>query len=380
MLEELFTGINMEKSIGFFDILHSQGSFQIKFQKVIDFLIGNLWVRLFRARIRHEIDEAIIKSILVIRPGGIGDGVFLLKILSVFKKQYPSVDVHVVCQRRNAEVFNYQDCVQRVYVMESLNDFISLRRCQYDLIIDTEQWHFLSGVLTCFLNSKLVVGFASRPYRDKLFHNPIPYDVNAYELINFRNLFISVFKSMGNVENLDGGYKVSQEHQVWARQLINAQSVIVSLGGSILGKRFTLEQNCCLLDILIGKGFKPILVGGEDVSSLAQAIISMMGNQVKSYVGKSSLSQTAALIERSVFFIGVDSGVLHLARSVGVKTIGFFGPGNIHKWARATTKDVNYSKFLACSPCTLMGYALLTCGGKVMCMRDIPFQDILKDM
>jgi ADP-heptose:LPS heptosyltransferase len=47
-----------------------------------------------------------------------------------------------------------------------------------------------------------------------------------------------------------------------------------------------------------------------------------------SLVGELSFQETAALLEKAQIFIGIDSGVLHLAGSVKTPIVGIFGPTN----------------------------------------------------
>ena len=43
-------------------------------------------------------------------------------------------------------------------------------------------------------------------------------------------------------------------------------------------------------------------------------------------VGRLTLPQVAACLERACLFIGNDSGLMHLAAATGTPTIGLFGP------------------------------------------------------
>ncbi|MEZ5647416.1 MAG: glycosyltransferase family 9 protein [Alphaproteobacteria bacterium] len=57
------------------------------------------------------------------------------------------------------------------------------------------------------------------------------------------------------------------------------------------------------------------------------------------FVGNSSLSLVYALLKRCTFFIGNDSGVMHLAAAAGIPTLGLFGPSRIelyHPWGKYT--------------------------------------------
>jgi ADP-heptose:LPS heptosyltransferase len=50
-------------------------------------------------------------------------------------------------------------------------------------------------------------------------------------------------------------------------------------------------------------------------------------------VGKIDLLTVAACLERCRFFVGNDSGLMHLAAAVGVPTLGLFGPSREEHYA-----------------------------------------------
>jgi len=50
-------------------------------------------------------------------------------------------------------------------------------------------------------------------------------------------------------------------------------------------------------------------------------------------VGKADLLTAAAVLRRSVLFIGNDTGLMHLAAAAGVPTLGLFGPSPIEQYA-----------------------------------------------
>jgi ADP-heptose:LPS heptosyltransferase len=64
-----------------------------------------------------------------------------------------------------------------------------------------------------------------------------------------------------------------------------------------------------------------------------------------------SLSQLAALLDRSDVYLGNDSGVTHLAAAVGVPTFAIFGPSDPRQWAPRGKKVAVISRQIACSPC-----------------------------
>jgi hypothetical protein len=64
-----------------------------------------------------------------------------------------------------------------------------------------------------------------------------------------------------------------------------------------------------------------------------------------------SLSQAAAMLSRSLVYLGNDSGISHLAAATGVRTLALFGPSDWRQWAPRGTRVTVLRRNLWCSPC-----------------------------
>lgn len=74
-------------------------------------------------------------------------------------------------------------------------------------------------------------------------------------------------------------------------------------------------------------GARVAIFGRDDERPQALPLIDSLPDERRiDLVGHLDLSQVAACIERTAFYIGNDSGLMHLAAAVGVPTLGLFGP------------------------------------------------------
>ena len=80
------------------------------------------------------------------------------------------------------------------------------------------------------------------------------------------------------------------------------------------------------------------------------------------------LSQVAALLDRSVVYLGNDSGVSHLASAVGVPTVALFGPSDPRQWAPRGKKVTVISRQIHCSPCAIS--TMKNCPGRA-CLTEL---------
>jgi ADP-heptose:LPS heptosyltransferase len=354
----------MPKTIRFLDILLSHGSWSFKILKALDYTLGGFLAFVLPSQKPSLLKKALNK-ILIIRPGGIGDAVFLLPLLTALKAKGLSIDI--LCETRNKEVFLSQG--YPVYLYDHLNSLRQVMRISYDMLIDTEQWHYSSAVLGYFLKAQYKVGFATRPWRGKLFHNQVVYDQKAYELNNFKKLFEGM--SLPSM-NLEHSFVVPKTVQKWASIQVPANSVSIFLGASIPLRRLSKKLSLDLIENTLSKKQHPVLLGGRDVEGVAQEIMKKLDSQqVSNFVGQCSLLESAALIQRGERFVGPDSGLMHLACAVGTSVEAVFGPGDLQKWYPLGRSHQVISTHASCSPCTRFGYTVPTCHGTHHCMKDI---------
>jgi len=73
---------------------------------------------------------------------------------------------------------------------------------------------------------------------------------------------------------------------------------------------------------------KIILLGDENEKTLSDKIIEDCGNKVINKVGKTSIEDVKAILLNCRYFIGVDSGLMHMAASLSIPTFTLWGPSN----------------------------------------------------
>ena len=359
-----------KEKISIIDILRSSGGWRLKAIKLFDHIAGGCIASILPS-VSTLPSDFQGKRVLVIRPGGLGDMVFLLPFLRKMKDA--GIRTDILCESRNAGIpVSQPGLVERVFRYDHVHELTAVFRNHYDIVIDTEQWHHLSAVTARLVKAPVKAGFATRPSRERLFNIRVPYD-QGYELTNFLRLFERVFPDLFyQPVVLEGSYVVDEQHlQAMRLNLPVGQAVAVFIGASISERRLTKEQWVPLLEHLRVKKKTIILLGGREVNVLAEQLTAGNSPHIMNYAGKTDVLTTAALIKISGTLIGGDSGILHLAAAVGAKTTGIFGPGNADKWAPRGEKHTILSLKLPCSPCTRFGYTLPSCCGNKTCLKNI---------
>jgi ADP-heptose:LPS heptosyltransferase len=96
-----------------------------------------------------------------------------------------------------------------------------------------------------------------------------------------------------------------------------------------------------------------IILGDKSESDLA-AYVKGTNRNIISVTGETSIKDAMYILKKCQLFIGVDSGLMHLAASLGTPTLTLWGPSdkNLYGWHKFNPgKHLIISKELKCSPC-----------------------------
>ena len=170
---------------GLFKLLDAlAGGILAAFLTVIDY-----WI-LRRSPRPHPVDPRTLKQILFLRPGGMGDMILLLPAIKRLREEAPQARIDCICESRNAEVLQLSGLVDGIYRydLEPLRVLKQLCRGRYDLVIDTEQFHYFSAVMAYMTGAAARIGFRINPRRNSLYTHLADYDTNGYEGQQFMNL------------------------------------------------------------------------------------------------------------------------------------------------------------------------------------------------
>jgi ADP-heptose:LPS heptosyltransferase len=170
----------------------------IRLLKKLDAVIGYISASTFPAPARRNLASPV-DSVLLIRPGGIGDAVLLAPAIHILKKIYPAIHVTVLAEQRNSGVFSLISCVDRLLCYDRPMDLLQVLRCSFDVVIDTEQWHRLSAVVARFAAAPVKIGFDTNERR-RMFTHSIPYSYDDYEAVSFAHLLKPLWIEAGGVE------------------------------------------------------------------------------------------------------------------------------------------------------------------------------------
>jgi lipopolysaccharide heptosyltransferase II len=157
---------------------------------------------------------------------------------------------------------------------------------------------------------------------------------------------------------------LSPAHRAAARRLLRAcglgaagplVAMHVGADGFRGRKRWSTERFAAVGGRLAERfGARILLMGGAGDVAPSEEVAARMGRGAVVLAGRTSLLETAALVERATLFIGNDSCPLHIAAAVGTPAVGIFGPSDVEQF-----RPIGPSGYrprvvraeLPCSPC-----------------------------
>jgi ADP-heptose:LPS heptosyltransferase len=329
--------------------------------------------------------EALSKKIkiLVIRPGGIGDSALLYPAFKVLKESFNHSEIEVLAEKRNAGLLSSCPYIKRVFLYDfrfPIELFKTLR-INYDIVIDTEQWHRLTAAVSYLTRAPIRVGFATNE-RGDLFTHPVSYNQDEYEVYSFLNLVSAIkgerydFNEDEPFIPLDSDLISSIEPKVTEFRKRWLALIGVFSGATIPERRWGITNFAELSQRLSQEGVGTVLDGGRSEVKNAIRFEEIVGrDKVLNFVGETSLMETAAIISKLDILISGDTGIMHIAYGVGTPTVSLFGAGIQKKWAPIGKRHLAINKNLSCSPCTKFGYTP-SCPYDVKCLKDITIEEV----
>lgn len=322
-----------------------------------------------------------VRRILVIRPGGIGDAVLTHPMIRALLDHYREATLDVLGERRNAGVFQISRLVHEVqrYDAHPLRVLRRLRARRYDIVIDTEQYHYLSLLWARALRPPNLCGF-DNVGRGRLMTHRVNYNERTYEALLFLKLAEAL---IGRPQSFDVDrpfLEIDPRWQAWAAERLSANGqrpiAVIVPGASTHHKYWPPPRYAAVASWLIRREFFVVILGAADTLETARIVAgSHRPQDVLNLSGQTTIPQSAAIVQRARLYISSDTGLLHVAYGVGTPTVHMFGSGIQEKWAPPGRRYVVVNKGLPCSPCTRYGYTP-PCPYNVACMDAIQVQDV----
>jgi heptosyltransferase-3 len=122
-------------------------------------------------------------------------------------------------------------------------------------------------------------------------------------------------------------------------------------------------------------GVPSVLIGSAEESGEASGILRKAGGEGRSITGKTSLGELAAVLRRSTLHLGVDSAAPHVAAALGTPTVTIFGPSDWRGWVLPNDLHRVVAPDMPCVPCNMEGCDRK---GRSVCLEELPAEKVLR--
>lgn len=347
-----------------------------------------------------------MKKILIINPFGIGDVLFSGPVIRAIKGAHPDSMICYWCNKRVCPILINNPGIDKVFALsrrdirkiydksrlKGICEFLNLSRMirseKFDIFLDFSLDHRYS-LMAKFLGIRKRIGFNYKK-RGRFLTDKI--DISGYNDKHVIEYYSELLKFI-DIQQRDNRLElfVAEGERRCAEDMladngINDGDLIVGISpgaGASWGKDAWLKHWPAvkfgrLADRLIDEhNARVLILGDASEMPIARAIIGTMKNKPVDLAGKTDLKELTAVIKNLHLLITNDGGPLHIAVSLGVKSVSIFGPvdDKVYGPYPPSTNHKVIKQDLPCRPC-YKNFRYNGCGNNRGCIEDITVDEV----
>ena len=284
------------------------------------------------------IKDKNIKKILFITLSNIGDVILTTPTLEALHSKFPNATFDIVGDKRSEILFKYCPYIDNFYQKNKelgwfgvLALIKKLRKKKYDLAVDLRS----DGILYFVKATK------------KLFKTPNKSSLKIHSVEkHFLSLNRVVENNIPSTTIWLSDYEKELTNKLFTKYK-NKCLLTIGLGANFDGKIWHISNYIKLANILNTFFDVIILVGDKNDATLSREFASGYKGIIIDCCGHYNLLETTAIIKKSDFFVGNDSGLGHIASAVKTQSFTIFGVGEpcrYKPWSKQAfwLQDENY--------------------------------------
>ena len=335
------------------------------------------------------------RNILLVRLSARGDIIFSSPLVRAFRRTYPDVRLTWMAETHTKDLIEHHPELDDLVVWdrsgwrkllrqgrlltlfrEARALIRDLRSRKFDVAIDL-QGLLRSGIMTFLSGAPIRLGLGSKEGSGVLMTEVLFRNRGDLRKIS------SEYRYMAEELELEVGdfameVPLAQADRDWADDKIRELGLE---GGYFIALPFTTRPQkhwfedrwAHLMDRVTEElGFPTVILGGPGDEPALDRILGMTSTEPASLVGKTTLTQAGAMIERAALVIGVDTGLSHMGIAFDRPTVTIFG-SNIPYTEPPTDRAVVVVHWLECSP--FKGNP--TCNGDFTCLKLVTVDQVL---
>jgi heptosyltransferase-3 len=280
---------------------------------------------------------AEIRRIGIMKSVAIGDMILASAVVNDVVRTFPAAQVVLFAGPDNEGIARLIEGVS-VVVLPMARPWTAVRRLRrerVDVLLDLGQWTRLDGLCSFLSGARYTLGFETPGQRRHFAYDvTVTHSSTVHELENFRRL-VETFgvepRAMPMVETPDPGEKL-------ALPAPRPYVVFHLWPGGFRSwlKEWPADSWRALATHVAEEGFSVVLTGSAgDVRRTEEFIRSSGGSATARFVnvaGRYPLRELAGVLREASCVVSVNTGVMHLAATVGAPTVALNGPTSELRW------------------------------------------------
>ena len=290
-----------------------------------------------------------LENVLIVKLSAIGDVIHALPVSYAIKETFPSAKVTWVVEPPAYDLLSMNPYVDKIIVFEkkefkTFNGFFEkfspfrkeIQAESYDAVLDL-QGLFKSAAIAFFAKANIKLGICNMRELSNAVSKPV---IGEHAQGHIVERYLDTARAIGcRVNNVTFPIEIPSEEIDNARKIMknagldeNKPYVVFAIGANWENKRWRTEFFAELCDWLYNSKVMPVLIGGGETDFKRSADIYVaMQNSPVNLVNKTNLKQLAYVIKNARLVIGGDTGPVHLAAGLKIRTLMLMGPTDANR-------------------------------------------------
>jgi heptosyltransferase I len=281
---------------------------------------------------------AIPRSICLLRLSALGDATHVVPLVRTLRRAWPGVALTWVIGNGEFKLLEGLEGVEFV-VYDKQTGFAGMRAMRrqfgarrFDVLLQM-QVAARANVLSAFVPARRRIGYDRARSKDLhgLFVNERIPDRPGIHVLDAIGSFC---EPLGlEQDSVAWNLPVPDEARAWARAQWpddGQPTLMISPCSSHTRRNWRAERHAAVADHAAARGWRTVLCGGRSglERRTTDAILAAMQSPALDLVGKDTLKQLPALLERADLVMTPDSGPMHIANAMGSKVLGLHAASN----------------------------------------------------
>ena len=290
-----------------------------------------------------------LKNILIVKLSAIGDVIHALPVSYAIKETFPNAKLTWVVEPPAYEILKMNPYIDKVILFQkkefkTIMGFIKkffpfkreLQEEPYDAVLDL-QGLFKSAAIAYFAQSDIKLGICNMREMSNHISRPV---IGKHAHGHIVERYLDTARAIGcKVEKVIFPLEIPKDEEEQAKVIMeragmreNVPYVVFAVGANWPNKRWTIDNFALLSDWFYNMKVMPVIVGNGVVDEQREHDIeAMIEIPPINLVNKTNWAQLSYVIKNARLVVGGDTGVVHLAAALGIRTVMLMGPTDANR-------------------------------------------------